>query len=63
MLVGGGYIVEDQFAGPATSITPLAELFHFHRKATLANRHRNAARDCRITVATSTACVLELRVD
>jgi hypothetical protein len=60
LLLGGGYIVEDQLTSPAasqsyalfagaffiaTSITLLAELFH------LANRHRNDAPDLRSHVA------------
>jgi hypothetical protein len=60
MLMGGGYIVADQFSNPAasqsyalfagaflmaTSITLLAELFH------LANRHRKDAPDLRSHVA------------
>ncbi len=60
LLLGGGYIVEDQFTSPAasqsyalfagaffiaTSITLLAELFH------LANRHRKDAPDLRSHVA------------
>jgi hypothetical protein len=60
MLLGGGYIVEDQLTSPAasqsyalfagaffmaTSITLLAELFH------LANRHRKHAPDLRSHVA------------
>lgn len=60
MLLGGGYIVEDQLTSPAasqsyalfagaffmaTSITLLAELFH------IANRHRKDAPDLRSHVA------------
>jgi hypothetical protein len=60
LLLGGGYIVEDQLTSPAasqsyalfagaffiaTSITLLAELFH------LANRHRKDALDLRSHVA------------
>lgn len=60
LLLGGGYIVADQFTSPAasqsyalfagaffmaTSITLLAELFH------LANRHRKDAPDLRSHVA------------
>lgn len=60
LLLGGGYIVEDQFASPAasqsyalfagaffiaTSITLLVELFH------TANRHRKDAPDLRSHVA------------
>jgi hypothetical protein len=60
LLLGGGYIVEDQFSSPAasqsyalfagaffiaTSITLLAELFH------IANRHRKDAKDLRSHVA------------
>jgi hypothetical protein len=60
LLLGGGYIVEDQFTSPAasqsyalfagaffiaTSITLLAELFH------MANRHRKDAPDLRSHVA------------
>jgi len=60
LLMGGGYIVADQFSNPAasqsyalfagaflmaTSITLLAELFH------MANRHRKDAPDLRSHVA------------
>src|SRR3984885_14678889 len=60
LLLGGGYIVEEQFSSPAasqsyalfagaffiaTSITLLAELFH------IATRHRKDAKDLRSHVA------------
>jgi hypothetical protein len=60
LLLGGGYIIEDQLSSPAasqsyalfagaffiaTSITMLAELFH------IANRHRKDANDLRSHVA------------
>lgn len=60
LLLGGGYIIEDQLSGPAasqsyalfagafliaTSITLLADLFH------IANRHRKDATDLRSHVA------------